>query len=558
MTADIGLGGTRRRRPTRRALPSALNKAALPQEAGAGCAQIWFNRPMEAPPPAPETAEPDANAAEELPNFTHRQIRQVIIGVLLCLLLSAIDQTVVVPAVPSIAADLDGFGHLSWIVSAYLLTSTAATPILGKLSDAYGRRNILMPSIVLFTIASLLCAVSQTLTQLIAARALQGIGGAGLMAMTQAAIADVVSPRERGRYQAYMAGTWAVASIAGPVLGGWVTDHLSWRWIFWINLPIGVIAYALSSSALRLLVVRGRKSRIDYPGAALLSSAIVSGLLVVSWGGGEYGWGSPVILGLGALCVVSMLVLRVQARRSPDPLLPPRLFANGVFTRGVLVASLVSSSMFGATFLLPLFFQLVRGADASDAGGMIVPYLGATCLGAYASGQLARRIGRAKLMIQCGLAVCILGFVVLSMAGPATSLWVIAGAMTVMGIGVGFCQPSTMVAVQNAVERRDLGAGTGALLVLRSMGGAVGSTMAGTILSARFATGLAARGQPLIDLGAMHGPQSEHELGPAVFDAAQASLTQALHWSFGACALVVVVAFVLCWGMEDLKLRSRP
>jgi len=260
-----------------------------------------------------------------MPVFTHRQIMRVLSGILLCMLLAALDQTAVVPAVPAIAADLNGFGHLAWIVSAYLLTSTAATPIYGKLSDIHGRRALLLPAIVLFVIASALCGLAQSLPQLIAARALQGLGGGGLMAMAQSAIADVIAPRERGKYQAYMSGVWGVASIAGPIVGGWMTDHLSWRWIFWINLPIGLVAFVLSSRALKLLKVRRQQTHIDYVGAAMLTGLITGCLLIMSWGGGEYAWFSAPIASLGGGVVVLLSLLVLQERRSGDPLLPPRL-----------------------------------------------------------------------------------------------------------------------------------------------------------------------------------------------------------------------------------------
>jgi MFS family permease len=270
--------------------------------------------------------------------FTHEQILRVIFGILLCILLGAVDQTVVVPAVPAIAAELRGFGHLSWIVSAYLLTSTAATPIYGRLSDLYGRRALLLPAIGVFAAASVLCALAQSLAQLIAFRALQGLGGAGLMAMSQAAIADVVSPRERGRYQGYMAGVWGFASIAGPVVGGYVTDHLSWRWIFWVNLPLSIVAMILCNRALKMLPVRHIRARIDYLGAALLTGAIASWLVALSSGGVEVAWNSGTIYALAALGAVLLACLVWQERRVAEPLLPPRIFVNAVITRGVLVA----------------------------------------------------------------------------------------------------------------------------------------------------------------------------------------------------------------------------
>ncbi len=493
------------------------------------------------------------------PNFTHQQVRQVVFGILLCILLAAIDQTVVVPAVPSIAADLNGFDHLSWIVSAYLLTSTAATPIYGKLSDIYGRRALLLPAIVIFVIASMLCGFSQTLVQLILSRALQGLGGAGLMAMAQAAIADVVSPRERGRYQGYMAGTWGVASVAGPILGGWMTDDLSWRWIFWVNLPIGIGAYLLSSSALKLLKVRRQPSRIDYLGAALLSAVVTIGLLVMSWGGSAYAWTSPTILGLGAGLLVLLGVLMGQEKRVDYPMLPPRLFANAVFTRGVIIASLMAGGMFGATFLLPLFFQLIRGADASLSGTLIVPYLAANCLGAFTSGQIARKLGRAKVIIQAGLLASMAGFALLATLGPQTPQILSVSYMLLVGLGIGVCMPSTLVVVQNAAERRDVGTATGALLFLRSMGGAMGSTLVGAVLAGQFAAGIAAKGiTTAVDLGALRGGEGARiTLPPEVQAAAQDALAGAFHMAFGACTLVMVAAFVACWGLRDLPLRGR-
>lgn len=514
--------------------------------------------PMETVPHTQPDANPAMLAEDAPPAFTHQQIQRVVTGILLCILLAAIDQTVVVPAVPSIAADLNGFGHLSWIVTAYLLTSTVATPIYGKLSDIYGRRTLLLPAIVLFVIASMLCGFAQTLMQLIAARALQGLGGAGLMAMAQASIADVVSPRERGRYQGYMAGTWGVASVAGPILGGWMTDSLSWRWIFWVNLPIGIAAYLLSSSALKLLRTKARETKIDYIGAALLSGCITASLLVVSWGGSEYAWDSPTILGVSALAVALLALLVMQERRNADPLLPPRLFGNAVFSRGVLVASLNAGGMFGATFLLPLYFQLIRGADASLSGTLIVPYLAANCFGAFTAGQIARRLGRVKIIMQFGLAAALVGFVMLATMGPQTPQYLSVPYMMLLGLGIGVCMPTSLVTIQNAAERRDVGAATGAFLFLRSMGGALGSTLAGVVLASQFASHVAASGISVpIDLGALRVQEGvKLALDPATMTLAQGALGVAFHAAFAACGVLEALAFIACWTLRDLPLRS--
>jgi EmrB/QacA subfamily drug resistance transporter len=524
-------------------------------------AAVRYDRHMDA---APSTlADEPTNAAhvhaEATPNFTHGQILRVITGVLLCILLAAIDQTVVVPAVPAIAADLHGFGHLSWIVSAYLLTSTAATPIYGRLSDIYGRRALLLPAIALFVVASMLCAVSGTLWQLIAFRALQGVGGAGLMAMSQAAIADVVAPRERGRYQAYMAGTWGVASVAGPILGGWVTDDLTWRWIFWINVPIGVGAFVLSDRALKLLKVRPMPARIDYAGAALLTLTVTACLLVMSWGGIEYAWGSPQVLALILASVLLLAALVVRELRAPDPLLPPRLFANSVFTRGVIIASFAAAAMFGGTFLLPLFFQLLHGADAATSGTLVVPFLAANVVGAYIAGQLARKLGRVKVIVLGGLLLSVIGYALLAVLGSGTSHLVAVLDMLVVGFGLGITMPSVLVIVQNAAERRDVGVATGTLLFLRSMGAALGSTLVGTLLAARFAAGLAASGASSagIDLGALREHAgAQLALSPQVRAAAMAGLSGGFHIAFLACAALAGIGWLTCLGLRDLPLKS--
>ena len=508
-------------------------------------------------PPSPAAIAP-ANAAAGAAVYSHQQILRVITGIMLCILLGALDQTVVIPAVPAIAADLNAFGHLSWIVSAYLLTSTAATPIYGKLSDIYGRRALLLPALMLFIVASVLCALSQSLFQLIVFRALQGLGGAGLMAMAQAAIADVVSPRERGRYQGYMAGMWGVASVAGPVVGGWVTDHLSWGFVFWINVPLGLAAMWLCNRALKLLPARNLRARIDYVGAALLTAAIACFLLVLSWGGTQYPWLSLPVLGLAAASAALFALLVWNERRVPDPILPPRMFRESVFSRGVMLAFLTGTGLLGTTFLLPLFFQLVRGADASASGLLIMPFLLFNVAGAFTGGQFARWIGRTKGIMLVGLAGTSLGFVGLSVVGPGTSIAVVVGAMAFTGIGLGVCMPNTMVMVQNAAERRDVGTATGALLFLRSMGGAFGSTIVGALLTGTYALRVAAAGFPQAadDLAAIKPGGLLSAVGPSAQAAGVAALSAGFRYAFATLLLLSVAAFVIALGLRDIPLRT--
>jgi EmrB/QacA subfamily drug resistance transporter len=490
--------------------------------------------------------------------FSHQQILRVITGILLCILLAALDQTVVIPAVPTIATDLNAFGHLSWIVSAYLLTSTLATPIYGKLSDMYGRRLLLLPALALFIVASVLCALAQTLPQLIVFRAMQGLGGAGLMAMAQAAIADVVSPRERGRYQGYMAGTWGVASIAGPVVGGWVTDHLSWTYVFWINVPLGLAAMWLCNRALKVLPVRRMGGRIDYIGALLLASAVTAFLLVLSWGGTEYPWVSPQIAALAAATVVLFAVLMWHERRVAEAaILPPRMFSEPVFSRGVVLAFLTAAGLLGTTFLLPLYFQLVRGADAAQSGFLVIPFLFFNTIGAFTGGQISRRLGRTKSVILAGFTAGCVGFGGLALIGQHTPLLLVMLPMVVVGVGIGVCMPNVLVMVQNASDRSDVGTATGALLFLRSMGGAVGTTLVGALLTGVFTARLAARGYPgAVDLGALKPDGMLAKLGATAQAEGITALSQGFGFAFAAMFLLFVVGVVITLGLRDIPLRS--
>jgi EmrB/QacA subfamily drug resistance transporter len=492
------------------------------------------------------------------PQYSHPQILRVIAGIILCMLLAALDQTVVIPAVPSIARDLHSYEHLAWIVTAYLLTSTAATPIFGKLSDTYGRRALMTPAIAMFILASILCALAQSLPQLILFRGLQGIGGGGLFAMAQASIADVVAPRERGRYQGYLAGTWAVASIAGPVIGGYVTDDLSWRWVFWFNVPLGLLAIYLCDRALRLIVVVPRRGRIDGVGALLLTCGISALLLVLSWGGITYPWLSAPVLVLGLLGICLLVALAMQERHAIDPLLPPRLFTNDIFLRGVSVAFFAGFGLFIATFLLPLDFQLLHGYGAEASGLLVVPFLVSTTVGAYTAGLVTRRLGRAKPIILAGLVAGVAGFVLLATTQATTPAWLIMVESVVLGTGIGLCMPTSIVVVQNAVERRDIGSATGSLLLLRSMGGAFGSTVGGSLLTLRFHHALRAAGiRHMINLGSLNRNAAALAGMPANARlAAVNGLASGFGLAFLVSALALVVAVLVALRLRDVALRT--
>ena len=374
------------------------------------------------------------------------------------------------------------------------------------------------------------------------------------------AIANVVSPRERGRYQVYMASTWAVACVAGPILGGWVTEALSWRWIFWVNLPLAAIAMVLCDRSLKVLKPRAVSARIDWIGALLLTATISVWLLVLSWGGVEVPWLSTTILALVATGVGLIALLVFQERRATDPLLPPRLFANSVFVRGVLIAFFGALGLFAASFLLPLFFQLVWGLDAATSGILLVPFLGFSCVGAYCAGTLARRRGKMKAIMVAGLCGCVVGFLMLAVLDSSTPRIVMIAYQVVLGFCIGMIMPSSLVCVQNAADRRDVGSATGSVLFLRTMGGAFGSTLVGALLANGFATrlmdlGVAAR----IDLGEVrHAGGAIAGVPAAMMPQVQVALAGAFHMAFFACAVLMAVAVVVALGIRDLPLRTAP
>ncbi|KDP84349.1 major facilitator transporter [Cupriavidus sp. SK-3] len=483
---------------------------------------------------------------------------RVIGGIVLCILLAALDQTVVIPAVPAIANDLNGFGHLSWIVTAYLITSTVSTPLYGKLSDTYGRRRLLMLAIALFILASVACAMAASLEQLILFRALQGIGGGGLMSLAQAAIADVVAPRQRGRYQGYLATVWAVASIAGPLVGGWTSDHLSWRWLFWINVPLGLLAMFMCHRGLSQLQVRGGAARVDWGGALLLTVSIVAFLLAMSWGGDVYAWLSPEIAGLALLAVAATAALVWQERRAADPMLPPRLFRNRAYVLGVAASAMAALNIFLCIFALPLHFQLVRGADASESGLLVVPFLLSTVAGNFIVAGLAPRLGRMRGILTGGFIAAALGLLALVAVSPGTPLVLVLLAMTVAGVGLGMAMVGTLMTVQNVLERRDTGAGTGALLVLRSLGSAFGGALAGTLLTLEFRNALQASGvSQVLDLGALrHGSEALAHLSPAVRDVLTGGVESGFQLIFAVGAVAALLALAIVRRMPDVELRS--
>ena len=414
-------------------------------------------------------------------------IRLTFAGLLLAMLLASLDQTIVSTALPTIVRDLGGIDQLSWVVTAYLLAATVSMPLWGRVSDLYGRKRLFQAAIVLFLLGSALSGASETLGELIGFRALQGLGAGGLMTLAMAIVADIIAPRERGRYQGYIQMVFVLASVAGPLLGGLFTDEASWRWVFYVNLPIGAVALAISTR-LRLPVGSGR-ARIDVLGAALLGAGLTAILLITTWGGREYAWGSPEIVGLAVAAVVLLAGFYAQERRAPEPVLPLRLFREPVFDVVSATLFLTTCAFFAAIVFLPLFLQRVTGASAVESGLQLLPLLLAGTLSTAVIGRVVTRTGRYKVFPAIGLGLMAIGLFLLSRLDETSSHATIALAMVVFGLGFGMVSQLLVLAIQNAVDRRDIGIATASANLFRSLGGSVGAALFGAIFASRVSAG---------------------------------------------------------------------
>lgn len=473
---------------------------------------------------------------------------------MLTILLAALDQTIVATALPAIVGELRGFNELSWVVSAYLIATTVTIPLYGKLSDIHGRRRMMLIAISVFLLGSLLCGVAQSMGQLIAFRIIQGIGAGGLIPLAQAAIADLVPPRDRGRYQGFVGAVWAVAAIAGPLLGGTLTDAASWRWIFLINLPVGAIAMLVIARTMPAPRTRA-DHRLDLLGAATLTAATTCLLLASVWGGTTYGWDSPQILGLGIAGLLLVGAFIAVETRAPEPLLPLRLFRIGIFSVSSAASFILGALLFGVTIYVPLFVQGVQGGSATNAGAVLIPLAFAWVLMSTISGQLISRFGRYRPFPIAGGVVTIAGVSLLASLGADDGRTQVAIALTVIGCGMGLMWQPYIIATQNRVAMREVGVATSGLVFFRSMGGSLAVAVLGTILANRLATELVAE---LGEAGRAVDPNrlfdGSNEIGVELLGGVQEALAASLHTVFLVLVPLAVAALALALALQEKPL----
>lgn len=504
--------------------------------------------------PATHTADADPEAPSALMSPQRRNI--IFVAVLLGMLLAALDQTIVATALPTVVADLGGAGHQSWVVTSYLLASTIVTAVVGKLGDLFGRKTVFQVSVLFFLGGSVLCGLAGSMTMLVASRALQGIGGGAIMVTAMAVIGEVIPLRDRGRYQGALGAVFGVTTVIGPLLGGFFTDHLSWRWAFWINVPVALVVLAVGAVAIPSLQRTGR-AVIDYAGILFVGLGASGLTLATSWGGSTYPWSSGVIIGLFAASTVALAIFVRVELRTAEPILPIRLFASRVFTVCCILGFIVGFAMLGALTFLPTFMQFVNGVSATESGMRTLPMVAGMLITSIGSGNIVGRTGRYKVFPVAGTAIMSVAFLLLSTMDAATPTWQQSVYLFVLGAGIGLCMQVLVIVVQNTSSFADLGVATSGVTFFRTVGSSFGAAIFGSL----FANFLAARIGPALVAGdapprAAESPQALHTLSPEMAAPIIDAYADSLGRVFLCAVPVAVVGFVVSLFLKEVKLRE--
>jgi EmrB/QacA subfamily drug resistance transporter len=505
-------------------------------------------------------SSPPVGDDHEFSDAEHRRILVVLGALMLGMFLASLDQTIVATALPTIAGDLHGLNHLAWVVTAYLLASTISTPLWGKLGDLYGRKKLFQLAIVIFLTGSILSGLSQNMIDLIACRAIQGIGAGGLIVGAQAIIGDVVPARQRGRYMGYFGAVFGLSSVLGPLAGGWFTQHLSWRWVFYINVPIGIVALFIIAAVLHIPVKRVQH-KIDWLGISLLSAGVTAIILLTTWGGSQYAWGSPTIVALGIGGVACLVAFCLVESRAAEPIIPLGLFRRRTFTAASGVGFIIGFSMFGAIVYLPLYLQTVHGASPTKSGLELLPMVAGMLVTFIFSGRLVTRTGRYKIFPIVGSAVLAVGLYLLAQLGPHTSFGITSIYMAIVGLGVGLVMQVLVVAVQNSVPYSQLGTATSTATFFRTIGGSFGVSGLGVVFNNRLLSSLkahatAARLIGLSGSSVTANPAQINRFPPAERVVFVNAFSHALQGVFLVAVPFAILACLLSFIMKEIPLRT--